>query len=66
MAATSTANCVKPPTAAAFRMTMLASTDAGDAYTLSEYEQMFRNAGFAKTTPHPAPEMPQQVLISER
>jgi len=27
---------------------------------------MFRNAGFAKTTMHPVPEMPQQVLISEK
>lgn len=57
---------VSPPTAAAFSIIMLASTDAGDAYTLREYEQMFRNAGFAKTTLHQVPDMPQQVLASEK
>src|SRR5260221_9474479 len=57
---------VTPPTAAAFSIVMLANTDAGDAYTFSEYEKMFRNAGFAKSTLHPVPEMPQQVIVSER
>src|SRR6266403_63785 len=57
---------VTPPTAAAFSLIMLANTDAGDAYTFSEYEKMFRNAGFAKSTLHPVPEMPQQVIISEK
>jgi ubiquinone/menaquinone biosynthesis C-methylase UbiE len=57
---------VTPPTAAAFSLIMLANTDAGDAYTFSEYEKMFRNAGFAKSTLHPVPEMPQQVIVSEK
>ena len=57
---------VTPPTAAAFSLVMLASTDVGDAYTLSEYEKMFRNSGFTGATLHPVPEMPQQVLISEK
>ena len=57
---------VTPPMAAGFSMIMLAKTDAGDAYTLSQYERMFRNAGFAKTTLHPVPDMPQQVLLSEK
>ena len=57
---------VTPPMAAGFSMIMLANTDAGDAYTLSQYERMFRNAGFAKTTLHPVPDMPQQVLLSEK
>jgi len=57
---------VSPPTAAAFSLIMLANTDCGDAYTLAEYEKMFRSAGFAKTTLHPVPEMPQQVLVSEK
>jgi ubiquinone/menaquinone biosynthesis C-methylase UbiE len=57
---------VTPPTAAAFSLIMLAFTDAGDAYTFSEYEKMFRNAGFAKSTLHPVPEMPQQVIVSEK
>jgi ubiquinone/menaquinone biosynthesis C-methylase UbiE len=57
---------VTPPMAAAFSLIMLANTDAGDAYTLAQYEKMFRNAGFAKTTLHPVPDMPQQVLLSEK
>jgi precorrin-6B methylase 2 len=57
---------VSPPTAAAFSIVMLANTDAGDAYTFAEYEKMFRNAGFAKSTLHPVPDMPQQVIVSEK
>ena len=57
---------VSPPTAAAFSLIMLANTDSGDAYTFSEYEKMFRNAGFAKSTLHPVPDMPQQVIVSEK
>lgn len=57
---------VSPPTAAAFSLLMLAGTDAGDAYTFSEYEEMFKTAGFPQTTVHPIPTVPQQVLISEK
>jgi 2-polyprenyl-3-methyl-5-hydroxy-6-metoxy-1,4-benzoquinol methylase len=57
---------VTPPTAAAFSLIMLANTDTGDAYTFSEYEKMFRNAGFANSTLHPVPGMPQQIIVSER
>jgi SAM-dependent methyltransferase len=57
---------VTPPREAAFSLIMLAGTDAGDAYTLSEYQEMFRKAGFAQTTLHPLPKMPQEILISEK
>jgi len=57
---------VSPPTAASFSLIMLANTDTGDAYTFAEYEKMFRNAGFAKTSLHPVPEMPQHVIVSEK
>ncbi|MDP9147413.1 MAG: methyltransferase domain-containing protein [Acidobacteriota bacterium] len=57
---------VSPPMVAMFSLVMLATTDSGDAYTFAEYEKMFRNAGFSKTTLHPVPDMPQQVLISEK
>ena len=57
---------VSPPITAAFALKMLVATDSGDAYTFSEYEKMFRNTGFAKTTLHPVPDMPQQVLVSEK
>jgi precorrin-6B methylase 2 len=57
---------VTPPTAAAFSLIMLTNTDSGDAYTFSEYEKMFRNAGFPKSTLHQVPDMPQQVVVSEK
>jgi len=57
---------VSPPVAAAFSLVMLAGTDAGDAYTFEQYEKMFGNVGFAKTNLHPVPDMPQQVLLSEK
>lgn len=55
---------VTPPATAGFSLNMLVGTDAGDAYTFSEYEQMFSSAGFARTTLHPVSGTPQQVLIS--
>ncbi len=57
---------VSPPTEAAFSLNMLVGTDAGDAYTFSEYQEMFREAGFAQTVLHPIPTLPQEVLISEK
>jgi 2-polyprenyl-3-methyl-5-hydroxy-6-metoxy-1,4-benzoquinol methylase len=57
---------VSPSTAAMFSLVMLAMTDQGDAYTFSEYQRMFGNAGFKRTTLHPVPDMPQQVLVSEK
>jgi ubiquinone/menaquinone biosynthesis C-methylase UbiE len=57
---------VSPPTEAAFSLQMLLGTDAGDAYTLSEYQEMFREAGFPETTLHPLPAMPEEVMISEK
>ncbi len=57
---------VSPPAAAAFSLVMLANTDAGQAYTLSEYQKMFGNAGFKSTTLHQVPDMPNQILVSEK
>jgi len=57
---------VTPPTAASFSLVMLAGTDSGDAYTFSQYEKMFRNAAFTKTTQHAVPDSPQQLLLSEK
>jgi hypothetical protein len=56
---------VTPPAAASFSLQMLIGTDAGDAYTFSEYQEMFQKAGFPRNTIHPIPAMPQQVIISE-
>ena len=44
---------VTPPDAAAFGMIMLGTTPAGDAYPFSEYEKMFRNAGFSSNELRP-------------
>ena len=57
-------NRVTPPAAAKFSLTMLALTDAGDAYTLAEYDRMMRNAGFAGAKPHPIPNSPQQIVMA--
>jgi hypothetical protein len=45
---------------------MLTGTAAGDAYTFSEYQEMFKNAGFANSALHQLPAGPQQVVVSER
>ncbi|MBK9315009.1 MAG: class I SAM-dependent methyltransferase [Acidobacteria bacterium] len=55
---------VSPPGAASFAMTMLATTGAGDAYTFSEYDRMFLNAGFSSNEIHPLAPSPQSLIIS--
>ena len=57
---------VSPPAAAGFSLNMLVGTDAGDAYTFSEYERMFSNVGFKKNTLFPGVGMPQHVIVSEK
>ncbi|HJT68202.1 MAG TPA: class I SAM-dependent methyltransferase [Pyrinomonadaceae bacterium] len=57
---------VSPPDAASFSMQMLIGTPSGDAYTFSELERMFTNAGFSRSTIHPLPPTFQQVVISEK
>ncbi len=57
---------VTPPMSAAFSLVMLAGTDTGDAYTFKQYEKMFGNVGFVKTTQHSIPDSPQQLLLSEK
>ncbi len=44
---------ISPARAASFSMMMLGMTPAGDAYTFSEYERMFRNAGFSSNELRP-------------
>ena len=56
---------VSPPMAAAFSLTMLASTVSGDAYTFKEYEGMYREAGFARVTAQPVPHGPHTVVMGE-
>ncbi len=54
---------VSPRMAASFSMTMLASTPAGDAYTLSELTAMYTAAGFSNITAHPIPMSPHTIVL---
>ncbi|HKC62495.1 MAG TPA: class I SAM-dependent methyltransferase [Pyrinomonadaceae bacterium] len=57
---------VSPPVPAAFSMMMLGGTPAGDAYTFTELERMFRNAGFSESRLHELQATPEQVIISTK
>ncbi len=54
---------VSPPMAAAFSLTMLASTPSGDAYTFNELQGMYREAGFRNISAHPIPTGPHTVVL---
>jgi 2-polyprenyl-3-methyl-5-hydroxy-6-metoxy-1,4-benzoquinol methylase len=53
---------VTPPMVAAFAMTMLGTTAAGDAYTFREYEGMYREAGFARVVAEPVPQAAHTIV----
>jgi SAM-dependent methyltransferase len=55
---------VSPPTDAMFSMMMLGGTADGDAYTFSEYDRMFRKAGFARSEMRELTPLPQRVIVS--
>jgi 2-polyprenyl-3-methyl-5-hydroxy-6-metoxy-1,4-benzoquinol methylase len=57
---------VSPPMPASFAMMMLATTPSGDAYPFSEYDKMFRAAGFIKNELHRLPMSPGALIISTR
>lgn len=57
---------VTPSIPAAFSMVMLASTQAGDAYTFRQLESMYREAGFRDVTEHPIPQSPQTVVLGRK
>lgn len=54
---------ISPPMAAAFSLTMLASTPDGEAYTFAEYEDMFHQAGFGQVAAYPLPS-PQTAILA--
>jgi 2-polyprenyl-3-methyl-5-hydroxy-6-metoxy-1,4-benzoquinol methylase len=56
---------VTPTSAARFGIIMLGSTPSGDAYTVSEYQKMFRSAGFRSCEMVPMP-IGEQVLVAEK
>jgi len=55
---------VAPAAAAAFSLTMLASTERGDAYTFRELEAMLREAGFGAARARAVG--PQTLVLAER
>lgn len=55
---------VTPPVPAAFALMMLGGTAHGDAYVFSEYETMFRNAGFSRNEMREMPPTPQRLILS--
>jgi len=54
---------ISPPRDAMFSMQML-GTPAGDAYTYSELEKMFRSAGFARSEMLELSPFPQRLVVS--
>ena len=57
---------VSPPGIAGFSLTMLVTTPKGDAYTFTEFDEMFKNAGFAKSELHEIPASIEQVIVSHK
>lgn len=55
---------VTPARHASFSMMMLGSTPHGDAYTFSEYDRMFHNAGFARNEMHELAPAMERVIVS--
>ncbi len=54
---------VSPPMPAAFSLTMLTSTAAGDAYTLKELQKMYAQAGFNRVNGCPIPMSPHTIVV---
>ena len=57
---------VSPAMPAEFALMMLGTTAAGDAYTFSEYQEMFGNAGFASSKMHPPLRPGGALIVSQR
>jgi ubiquinone/menaquinone biosynthesis C-methylase UbiE len=57
---------VTPPDAASFALTMLGTTEEGDAYTFAEYDQMYRNSGFGHSQIQPIEGTPQSLILTRR
>lgn len=55
---------VSPPASAAFSITMLLNTPAGDAYTQAELEAMLHAAEFTENILHQVPASAQQLILS--
>ncbi len=57
---------VTPPEAASFSLVMLATTAAGDAYTMAEYKRMLTGIGFGSISSHPLPPGNATAIIARK
>ncbi len=55
---------ISPPAPASFAMMMLVNTPSGDAFTLTEYQQMLTAAGFSSIEKLDVPHSPQQLVVA--
>jgi SAM-dependent methyltransferase len=57
---------ISPAPMAEFCLIMLATTPAGDAYVFSEYDRMFRNAGFGDSLMQDVPSSNERVIMTKK
>ena len=57
---------VSPPMPAGFSLTMLVTTQAGDAWTFRELQAMYKDAGMDSVTAHPLPPGTQTAVVGMR
>jgi len=57
---------ISPAPMAEFCLIMLATTPAGDAYVFSEYDRMFRHAGFGESIMHDVPSSNERVIVTKK
>ena len=57
---------ISPGPMAEFCLIMLATTPAGDAYVFSEYDRMFRHAGFGESHMQDIPASNERVIITKK
>ena len=57
---------ISPAPMAEFCLIMLATTPAGDAYVFSEYDRMFRQAGFGESIMQDVPASNERVIITKK
>lgn len=57
---------ISPAVPASFSLMMLATTPTGDAYTLSEYQQLLKEAGFRKNEMHQLNPTYFRVVLAEK
>ena len=55
---------ITPPAAASFSLIMLGTTPEGDAYTLAEYSEILKNAGFHGIELHALPPTAESAILA--